>query len=342
MLYELFFEPIVTIFKYLYLALFSMTGKLGLSLILMSIVVNILLRPFSAWASRIQEKERRIQEILTPQIAEIKSKYQGSEQHSELSELYKRYAYNPLYAIRSGMDLFIQLLPLSAAYVMLSSLTILQGQSFAGISDLSRPDGLIAGINLLPIAMTLINFLTTLTTERFTRRERIQAFVIAILFFILLYNAPSALLVYWTSNNLIMLLKNLYAKTFGRAHEKISLVLSRQISPENKLLKFMMFLVPCVLWGVYSWYFYKLYLNFAPDMLVEMNKNSMMIAFMFIFIFAWMLFANFTKYNFTLSEIVVRFCYIVFGALLLVIFSNGGNFELKFIFAIFAFVLSEI
>ncbi len=334
MLYELFFQPIVTIFKYLYLALFSMTGKLGLSLILMSIVVNILLRPFSAWASKIQEKERRIQEILAPQIAEIKRKYHGAEQHSELSELYKRYAYNPLYAIRSGMDLFIQLLPLSAAYVMLSSLTILQGQSFAGISDLSRPDGLIFGINLLPIAMTVINFLTTLTAERFTRRERIQAFVIAILFFILLYNAPSALLVYWTSNNFIMLLKNLYAKTFGRAHEKISLVLSRQVSPENKLLKFVMFFVPCVLWSVYSCCFYKLYLNFAPDMIMEMNKNSMMITLMFIFIFAWMLFLNFTKYNFTLSEIIVRLSYILVGALLLIIISNiftvrGNNYDLR-------------
>lgn len=343
MLYELFFQPIVTIFKYLYLALFSMTGKLGLSLILMSIVVNILLRPFSAWASKIQEKERRIQEILAPQIAEIKRKYHGAEQHSELSELYKRYAYNPLYAIRSGMDLFIQLLPLSAAYVMLSSLTILQGQSFAGISDLSRPDGLIFGINLLPIAMTVINFLTTLTTERFTRRERIQAFVIAILFFTLLYNAPSALLVYWTSNNFIMLLKNLYAKTFGRAHEKISLVLSRQVSPENKLLKFVMFLVPCVLWGVYSWYFFKCFkmivnINLVPTL--EINRYStealmyFMFAFtfiMFIFTFVWLLCVHFSKNKFKLSELITRVIYLVLGASVLIITANKVVFTDEFI-----------
>lgn len=322
MLYDLFFQPIVVIFKYLYLALYSVTGKPGLSLILLSVAVNILMRPFLAWASRVQDKERKIQEILAPQIAEIKQNYHGAKQHSELSELYKRYAYNPLYAIRSGMDLFILLLPLSAAYVMLSSLTILRGQSFAGILDLSRPDGLLAGVNLLPILMTAINFLATMTTDRFTRRERLQAYFIAIFFLVILYKAPSALLVYWTSNNVIMLLKNLYSRYFGRVHERISLILNRQVSPTNWFMKFVMFFVPCALFAIYALYFYKLFLNFMPDTLVDIYKNSLMLSFMLIFVFVWMFFANFTRYSFTLHEILTRFVYVIFGAIFLLVLSS--------------------
>ena len=297
-----------------------MTGKLGLSLILMSIVVNIILRPFSDWASRVQNKERRLQEILAPQIAEIKREYRGAEQHSELSELYKRYAYNPLYAVRSGTDLFIQLLPLSAAYVMLSSLTMLRGQSFAGISDLSQPDGLIFGLNLLPIAMTVINFLATLTTERFTSRERLQAFIIAILFLIMLYNAPSALLVYWTSNNLIMLLKNLYAMFFVHTHERVSVALQCKISHDS--IKFTMFFVPFTIWIIYISYFFTIFVNPAPATLSGVSGNITLMSCLFIFTFVVMFFANFTKYELKLSELITRFLYIVFGIILLMIISD--------------------
>ncbi|MBR1671792.1 MAG: YidC/Oxa1 family membrane protein insertase, partial [Fretibacterium sp.] len=199
MWYNLLFQPLVSIFQNIYLALVALTrNHLGLSLILLSVVMSVLLRPFMAWAARMQDKERKIQAILTPQIAEIRRDYRGAEQHAALSALYKRYGYNPLYALRSGMGLFIQLPFLMAAYAMLSSLEILRGQAFWGVADLSRPDGLLWGVNLLPLVMTGINVLATLTARNFSRRERAQAFVIAGLFLLLLYSAPSALLIYWT------------------------------------------------------------------------------------------------------------------------------------------------
>ena len=209
MLYNIFIEPLIIILRSIYLYINYFAGNLGISLMILSVVMNILLRPFTLWASRIQDKERRIQNILSPQIAEIKQNFHGVEQHEELSALYKRYSYNPIYAIRSGLDLFVQLLPLMAAYIMLSELKILKGVSFFGIKDLSKPDALLAGINILPILMTFFNILATLTTKKFTKRERVQAFVIAALFLVMLYNAPSALLIYWTTNNFIMLLKNI-------------------------------------------------------------------------------------------------------------------------------------
>ena len=133
MLYNIFIQPLVIILRAIYLGINYFAGNLGISLMILSVVMNILLRPFTLWASRIQDDEREIQNILTPQINIIKQNFHGAEQYEKLRRLYKRYSYNPIYAIRSGLDLFVQLLPLMAAYIMLSELEILKGVSFFAI-----------------------------------------------------------------------------------------------------------------------------------------------------------------------------------------------------------------
>lgn len=45
MLYDLLFKPVVVILKALYLALFSIAGDWGTSLVLLAVVMNVLLRP---------------------------------------------------------------------------------------------------------------------------------------------------------------------------------------------------------------------------------------------------------------------------------------------------------
>ena len=90
-----------------------------------------------------------------------------------------------------------------------SNCRVLDGQSFGFVPDLSKPDGLLFGINLLPIVMTLINFTATFAAPDMRPKERTQAVVVALLFLLLLYTAPSALLIYWTGNNILYLLENL-------------------------------------------------------------------------------------------------------------------------------------
>jgi hypothetical protein len=43
-------------------------------------------------------------------------------------------------------------------------------------------------------------------------RERLQLFTMAFIFLLLLYNSPSALVIYWTCNNIFSLLKNIVYK----------------------------------------------------------------------------------------------------------------------------------
>jgi hypothetical protein len=66
------------------------------------------------------------------------------------------------------------------------------------------PDKMFLGLNVLPIAMTLINFACAIfMSNGGGGGERKQSFAVAVFFLILLYNSPSALVLYWTSNNFL-------------------------------------------------------------------------------------------------------------------------------------------
>lgn len=209
-LYAITIYPIELIYRYLYIASANLTGSYGAGLLLLSLCSFLIFIPLKRMAASAQRHEREIQDVLRPQIERISKESSGTERHERISRLYKRYAYHPVMAIRSAFGVFLQLPFLFAAYHMIGGLEVLQGQSFFFLSDLSKPDGLLYGINLLPLVMTLVNFATTCTSPDMRFKERLQAMVIALLFLVLLYNAPSALLLFWTCNNVLFLGESLW------------------------------------------------------------------------------------------------------------------------------------
>jgi len=216
MLYNLTIYPVEAIYKTLYLSISNFVGSYGISLILLSIITSLLILPFMRWANRLQKSEKHIQNIFSPQLEKIKKNSNGAKQHERIAKLYHRYSYHPVMAVRSAAGVALQIPFLMAAYFMLSTLPDIQNQQFFIINDLSKPDGLLWGFNLLPILMTVINLLSAWTTKTFARKDRIQAAVIAFLFLLLLYNAPSALLIFWACNNLWVLLGNIWSPFAGK------------------------------------------------------------------------------------------------------------------------------
>jgi YidC/Oxa1 family membrane protein insertase len=195
-------------FGYFYDAVYSLIGSHGVTLILMSAIVTLVITPFTRYASAKQMKEKHIQDVLKPQLDKIRAESSGAARHSRISALYKRYAYHPLYSLRMALGLLTQIPFLMAAYHFLRNYKVLEGQHFLFIGDLSSPDMILWGVNLLPLAMTLINMLSACVTPGFGRKETLRAWVIALLFLALLYTSPAALLLFWTCNNLWGLLEN--------------------------------------------------------------------------------------------------------------------------------------
>jgi hypothetical protein len=175
-----------------------------------------------------QQAERNIREKLSDKAAKIKAVFKGDERYMILSAFYRQNHYHPVYSLRSSIGLFLQIPFFIAAYSYLSKLDTLAGTPFLGIANLGAPDslfkiagrnGVIFSVNILPILMTIFNFaasiiyLKNINTSLSSNKEKIQLFGVAIIFLVLLYNSPSALVLYWTFNNIFSFFKNILQKT---------------------------------------------------------------------------------------------------------------------------------
>lgn len=216
------FSPLITIYKALYLFAYDITGNYGISLVLLSLFTFIVLYPFTKKAQHIQNKEHRIQSVLGPQIESIKKHYSGREQYEQLQWLYRRYSYHPLYAIRSALGFVFQIPFLTTAYYMLSGLSEIQDVSWGIIPNLGAPDHLLNGINILPFVMTLVTVVYAFVMPGISKKERMQTVGIGVFFLVLLYAAPSALLIFWTCNLIWSLLDSLLSEKLAWIGEYIA------------------------------------------------------------------------------------------------------------------------
>lgn len=213
-LYSLTVYPIEVLLRWVLLQSEALSGSFGFALLMLSIVFNLLLLPFYHIAEKFQNKERVIQNKLAPKVKEFREVFIGQEQHCYLRTLYRQHGYHPIFALRGVLPLAIQIPVFMAAYILLSDFDPIKGVPFLLIQDLGKPDALLNGVNLLPLVMTLVNILAGIIyTKNLSQRETFQVWMIAIIFFVILYDSPSALVLYWTFNNIFSLAKNaIYAQ----------------------------------------------------------------------------------------------------------------------------------
>jgi YidC/Oxa1 family membrane protein insertase len=216
--YTVIIYPLVQIIEAVYLAAAKLFDSPGLSILSVSIAVTFLCLPLYIVAEKWQKTERETYKKLKPKIDRIKAVFKGDEQYMILSAYFRQNHYHPVYALRTSFGILIQIPFFMAAYAYLSHLEVLKGVSFLFIRDLSLPDALLelangVHINMLPVAMTLINCISgAIYTKNLPARDRLQLYGMAAIFLVLLYNSPSGLVMYWTMNNVFSLVKNIFYK----------------------------------------------------------------------------------------------------------------------------------
>lgn len=212
-------EALVSAYRWFFLQLAALCGP-GWAIVLLSVLCSLLMAPLMKAVAGIVRREAEYQDVILPQIAAIKARYAGDmERHAHIQALYARYRYSPLSAVKKVLPLFVQIPFLLLTYYMLKGTAELHGVPFLFLGDLGAADCLLtrigpfsAAVNVLPFAMTGVNLVTVVATPGFTSRDRAQAVGIALLFLALLYAAPSALLLYWTLNNAITMVRTLLAR----------------------------------------------------------------------------------------------------------------------------------
>ena len=222
-LHRLILGPLELLFDTVYALGFRVTGSPGLSIVLLSLAMNLMMLPIYRRADRIQQEEREQAARLKPGIEKIKRAFRGDERFMMLQTYYRQNGYKPYGSVlRGSLSLLLEVPFFMAAYSYLSGLNLLQGAAFGPIRDLGKPDALImlggTAIHLLPVLMTLISMISgAVYTRGLPRRESLQLYGMALVFLVLLYGAPSGLALYWTLNNAFSLAKNLLRKIADHA-----------------------------------------------------------------------------------------------------------------------------
>lgn len=209
-LYTLLIEPIKLVLETIYSFSYLLTSSFGLSIVIMSFVMNFLLLPLYNKADAIQSEENEAEKKLKYGVDHIKKTFKGDERYMITQTYYRQNNYKPVYSLRGLLPLMLEVPFFIAAYDFLSNLNAINGVSFGPIDNLGVPDGLLFGYNLLPTIMTLINVVSSyIFAKDSPLKTKIQLFVMAAFFLVLLYDSPSGLVVYWTLNNVFSLIKNI-------------------------------------------------------------------------------------------------------------------------------------
>lgn len=212
-LYQLLIGPLELLFDILYALSFRILANEGLSIIVLSLGMNFLVLPLYRQADAMQAEERELEQRLQPWVKHIKKTFSGEERFMMLQTYYRQNNYKPAYALKGSLSLLLEIPFFIAAYRFLSGLQMLQGVSFGPIRDLGAPDGLLFGVNLLPILMTAFNFVSgAIYTRGMPLKSKLQLYGMALIFLFFLYDSPAGLVFYWTLNNVFSLVKNIFYK----------------------------------------------------------------------------------------------------------------------------------
>ena len=151
----------------------------------------------------------------------------------------------------SCLPMLIQFPIFIALYGLLSTHYELRGAMFipGWIPDLSVPDNVATlpfsipflgnGIHLLPIIYTasmIFSMKITQTTNTQSAQQSMMKFMtygMPIIFFFILYNAPSGLLLYWTVMNFISILQQVYVNK-KKTHKYAEEIQAREEAKINK------------------------------------------------------------------------------------------------------------
>lgn len=212
--------PLEAVLKWLLMVFYKIIPNYGVAIMLLTLLVKVLFFPLTKKGS---EATLRMQ-AMSPKIKEIQDKYKGNSKkmNVEMAEFYKKEGYNPL----SGcLPMLLQIPIFFAMYNLFNNHFDLRGAMFipGWIPDLSLPESVwnfsplqipILGwsdIRALPFiyvaSQLLYGKVTQTPDQQGNAQTKMMLFVMPIVFFFVLYDVPSGLLIYWIMSNVLTLVQ---------------------------------------------------------------------------------------------------------------------------------------
>ncbi|AEF81171.1 membrane protein insertase YidC [Leadbettera azotonutricia] len=222
-----FLAPLETLLKWILMFFHRIVRNYGVAIILVTLLVKLIMFPLTKKGS---ESTMRMQ-TLSPKIKEIQEKYKDNPQkmNAEMAAFYKKEGYNPL----SGcLPMIIQIPIFFAMYNLFNNHFDLRGAMFipGWIPDLSLPESVYnfapfklpflgwSDIRLLPFiyvgSQLLYGKVTQTPDQQGNAQMKLMLYAMPIVFFFILYDVPSGLLIYWIMSNVLTMVQQVSINKF--------------------------------------------------------------------------------------------------------------------------------
>ncbi len=205
-------------------AFYGVFGNYGVAIMLLTVVIRVIFWPLTHKGT---ESMRRMQE-LAPLMKELNEKHKDDPQKRQqaVMEMYKEHKVNPL---GGCLPMIVQIPVFIGLFYLLRTAIDLRFAGFLWISDLSEPEGILGDvlplpINILPIFMAVTMFfqqkLTPMPSSGDERQQQMHTMmmrIMPIMMLVLLYNFASGLALYWSTQNVLMIVQQvLYRRRLAR------------------------------------------------------------------------------------------------------------------------------
>ncbi|MFR3298703.1 MAG: YidC/Oxa1 family membrane protein insertase [Fusobacterium sp.] len=194
------------IFEKILVAIYGMTGSFGLSIILLTILIKIVLLPFTLK----QDKSMKEMKKLQPKIDELKKRYEGDPQtlNQKTMELYKEHKVNPA---GGCLPLLIQLPILWALFGVLRKEGVVPDEAFLWFS-LVTPDPFF----ILPILNGAVSFIQQkLMGTNSNPQMKNMMYIFPIMMIFISYKMPGGLQLYWLTSSVTGVIQQYFVMNRG-------------------------------------------------------------------------------------------------------------------------------
>lgn len=202
----------------------SIFKNYGVSIILLTILINLLLFPLT----RTGYMSMKRMQVIQPQMTRIREQHKNNPEkmNREMMELYKKHKVNPF---GGCFPMLVQMPVFIALYVALSKSVILVNSHFLWINDLSSPDSVYFPISLpffgksihvLPLVMVAAMFIQQKFMQipvpgqdpAMEAQQKMMSLMMPVVFGFIFYSMPSGLVLYWLTNTVLMSFYQLHLK----------------------------------------------------------------------------------------------------------------------------------
>jgi len=203
-------SPIGNLFLDILRLFYKVVKSWGVSIILFTLLMKAVLYPLTHRQFVSMERMQRIQPI----IMQVRKQYEKDPKrlNQEIMNIYKKYRVNPL---GGCLPLILQIPIFIAIWDMLQYSLELRDASFLWIKSLALPDTVAFILNIPINPLPILMGITMLIQQKFSTTDpqyKLTAMLMPFVFLIIFWNMPSGLLLYWTSQNILNLIEQLYLK----------------------------------------------------------------------------------------------------------------------------------